>query len=265
MENQIEKLVHLSRQNLTLKEKICAYESMRTSQNKSTQCRNIERLRNSAFLERTLTFKSLIGSSTVHELSNESFQHFDQIRSFILKLSQDTNELFGKSVTEFNHCVQNSKESNPNVIMSNTRQFMNGIKNYLVKNDDLHPELNYLIDNERAKLKSGECLNIDSLIEDCLQFIVLKPLKPTINYLLVDWLIGDGSIVALSKNIKKINSLDEIKCVEYLAMSKLDHRPNLNALRVIRVYYNRMQAQYSPLVKLKYVLFIINELSDIFT
>ena len=85
------------------------------------------------FLERTVTFKNLICFSSLLTSSNEQTRNFCAIRNFIFQLSQNTQTLFGKSISEFVICVNTSKEENPNTLMRDTRQFMNGIKNYLIK------------------------------------------------------------------------------------------------------------------------------------
>jgi hypothetical protein len=151
---------------------------------------------------------------------------------------------------------------------------MNGIKNYLLKSEystssagssasNSFNDLRLLIENERANLSLTEILNVDSIIEDCLQSILLRPLKAKIYYLLVDWLIVDGTLISNSKNMKKLN--EEIfddrasnKCVEFFTHQ--DHMPSESSLVLIKSFYNCMQCEYAPLIKLKYILFIINEL-----
>ena len=225
---------------------------------------------NSPFLERTLTFNSSITSSALLSSSNSSFTSpnnstdkapdSNSIKSLVFKMAQNETCLFGKSLSEFISCTSNSKEPNPNVLMSNMRQFMDGIKNYLLRNE-INCELRSLIEKERANLDQTQILNIDSVLEDCLQSIILRPLKAKIYYLLVDWLITDSSIIMISKHMKKLNSLSENDCVKYLALSKrFGHKPADPVLKVIRMYYNKMQCEYAPLIKLKYMLFIINEL-----
>jgi len=232
---------------------------------------------NSVFLERTLTFNSSMASSALLSSSRSSFLFSgsvtdiipelgnrveksalekDSIKKFLFKMAQDETSLFGKSLSEFISCTSKSKESNPNVLMSNTRQFMDGIKNYLLKNEG---ELKLLIEHERASLSQMRILNIDSIVEDCLQSIILRPLKSKIYYLLVDWLISDSSIILMSKNIKKLNSLSEEECVKYLGMS-VNQKPTSHTLKQIRTFFSKMQCEYSPLIKLKYLLFIVNEL-----
>jgi hypothetical protein len=151
---------------------------------------------------------------------------------------------------------------------------MNGIKNYLLKSEystsqggssanNSFNDLRILIEKERANLSFTEILNVDSIIEDCLQSILLRPLKAKIYYLLVDWLIVDGTLISNSKNMKKLNEevFDDrtsTKCIEFF--TRQDHMPSERSLGLIKSYYSCMQCEYAPLIKLKYILFIINEL-----
>ena len=226
---------------------------------------------NSKFLDRTLTFNNFMTSSALlsstldrssHSLqtsNSEPNSSFYSIKNFVFKLSQNEKGLFGQSLNEFISCTNNSKELNPNVLMSNTRQFMDGIKNYLLKNE-VNSELKGLIEKERANLDLNQLLNVDSIIEDCLQSIILRPLKAKIYYLIVDWLIKDSSLIQISKSMKTLNSLNENECVKYLCLSKAEHQPNKETLDVVKCYYSRMQCEYAPLIKLKYLLLIVNEL-----
>ena len=230
----------------------------------------------SAFLDRTLTFNSSMSSSALLSSSRTSFlfpnasleadvsiekRHGNEsIKSYLFALATNDKSLFGKSVSEFLSCTNNSKETNPSVLMSNTRQFMDGIKNYLLRSSG-NADLKSLIEQERANLKQTCILNIDSIIEDCLQSIVLRPLKTKIYYLLVDWLIGDSSIILMSKNMKQLNGLTESDCLKYLSVKgPIAHKPASHSLKQIRTFYSKMQCEYSPLIKLKYLLFIVNEL-----
>jgi hypothetical protein len=237
---------------------------------------------NSRFLERTLSFNNFMSSSVLltsfndvnRELSIDSNtvtdqesveqkanRNFDSIRCYIFKLAKNGKSIFGKSINEFISCSTSSKELNPYLLTSNIRQFMNGMKNYLMNKNDLsNKELKNLIEKERENLGSGEIINIDWILEDCMQSIVLRQLKSKIYYLIVDWLINDGSLISTNKNIKYINSLDETKCIEYLNLTKVEHKPSNETLNLLRNFYNRMQCEYAPLVKLKYILFMVNEL-----
>lgn len=230
---------------------------------------------NSAFLQRTLTFdpfmkssvllsssssSSCVSTSTSISTSTTSKPNFNSIRVLIINKSNDTKSIFCKSISEFVKCTQNTKEQNPNVLMSNTRQFMNGMKNYLLKNNVNNTELRILIEKERSRLDGRQILNIDSIIEDCLQSIVLRPLKAKIYYLIVDWLIADGAILTINKNIKLLNELgkDTNALSKYFCFNS--EIVNQDIFKQLRNYYERMQCEYAPLVKLKYILYIINDL-----
>ena len=265
------------------------YEIEKDNYNNYNACSSIDlrsKYLKSTFLERTLTFIDYMTSSALLSSSNSfhtisysdmSFDStsnrsdystlsskrkikcFSSIRDYIFRMSKDEQSLFGKNINEFIYCTTNSKEKNPNFLMSNTRQFMNGIKNYLLKND-INQDLKKLIELERTQLDSTQILNIDSIVEDCLQLIILRPLKPKLYYLLVNWLINDKSLILISKSIKKLNNLSDNDCADYLVLTKREHIPSKSTLNLIRNYYNRMQCEYAPLIKLKYLLFIINEL-----
>ena len=205
------------------------------------------------FLDRVITF---------HQKSNAD--SFSSIKSYIYELAQlsgddteDNDCIFSKNINEFINCINSSKfETNPYTIMSNIRQFLNGMKNYLIKNSS-ERFLN-LIDAIRQNLNlTQQIFNIDSLIEECLENIVLIKLKHKIYYLLVDWLISNNTLCVFSKNIKELLSINKSLCKKLLGVKDI---PEPNILQKIRNYYICMQNEYSPFVKIKYILFIINEL-----
>ena len=59
--------------------------------------------------------------------------------------------LFGLSVSQFVQCTEESREKDPAVVMRNMRQFMSGMKNYLVRNGE--GDLQAIIDEERGKVR----------------------------------------------------------------------------------------------------------------
>ncbi len=61
--------------------------------------------------------------------------------------------MFGLSVCKFVQCTEESREKDPAVVMRNMRQFMSGMKNYLVRNGE--GELQNIIDEERSKVRVG--------------------------------------------------------------------------------------------------------------
>lgn len=72
-------------------------------------------------------------------------------REYIKKLSADKTTLFAKNIEHFVCCTIVSKETNASVVMKNVRQFMTGLKNYLVK----HGERDFLNVVEREQMQVG--------------------------------------------------------------------------------------------------------------
>lgn len=199
----------------------------------------------SIFLDRTITF-----------LNCES--QFQSIKNYVYRLAQCEDSLFGKSILEFISCTSSSTELSPQVVISNTRQFMNGMKNYLIKNGGY--ELRQLIENERHNLNFKSILNIDSLIEECLQNIILKPLKSKIYYLLVDHQLDDTSLMTISNNVKKLNSLDLDILLRVFGIKSNKLVPSEQSLSNMKFFYQRLQNEFAPLVKIKYILLVINQI-----
>lgn len=53
-----------------------------------------------------------------------------------LRLAEDENTVFGATLKRFIECTVQSEEADPRVVVRNVRQFINGIKNYLVKHGE---------------------------------------------------------------------------------------------------------------------------------
>lgn len=84
--------------------------------------------------------------------------------------------------------------------MRNMRQFMNGMKNYLVK----HGEADFQREVQRARslLKSDEFLNLDAILESVMHRLVVLPLREHLYSLFVDYYKASGDIMLLVDNIK---------------------------------------------------------------
>ncbi len=79
--------------------------------------------------------------------------------------------IFGATLRRFIECTIEAEECDPQVVIRNVRQFLNGIKNYLVKHGEA--QLHELIEAERSRLNANEFLNIDAILEAVLHKIVL--------------------------------------------------------------------------------------------
>lgn len=71
----------------------------------------------------------------------------------------------------FIECTIESEEIDPHVVIRRVRQFLTGMKNYLVKNGE--SDLHKLIERESDKLNANEFLNIDAIFETVLNKILL--------------------------------------------------------------------------------------------
>jgi Ras and Rab interactor 2/3 len=58
------------------------------------------------------------------------------IRAYALQLAADKSTTFSQNIENFIQCTKESKERSPHVAMRNMRQFMSGMKNYLVKHGE---------------------------------------------------------------------------------------------------------------------------------
>ncbi|XP_035827670.1 uncharacterized protein LOC101853809 [Aplysia californica] len=171
-----------------------------------------------------------------------------KIKDYIVKLSSDTHTTFGSTIENFIQCTLESQETNPQHVMRNVRQFMNGIKNYLVKHGE--GELEDLIERERSKLKVNEILNIDAILEQSLHVCVLRPVKHHLYRLFVDTYSRNGALQQLSDNIKyaRSRSSQEIGVKPGLQL------PSGQDMERIKRQLELMQRAYSPLQKLEHLL-----------
>ncbi|XP_008191541.1 protein sprint isoform X3 [Tribolium castaneum] len=170
------------------------------------------------------------------------------IRTYALELAQDKNTTFAQNIDNFIACTCESKETNPQIIMRNMRQFMSGMKNYLVK----HGEKGFYkeIERERSKLKSTEFLNLDAILEGVMHKLVVKPLKGHLQKLFLDHYTKTGAIRLLADNIQ----FAATRPIAELAIKPKITLPSESSLATISQYLQRLQSADSPLEKLEYLL-----------
>ncbi|XP_069118363.1 protein sprint-like isoform X2 [Argopecten irradians] len=168
-----------------------------------------------------------------------------RIRDYITKLSENKLTTFGSTIANFIQCTIESPETNPGIVTRNVRQFMTGIRNYLVKH-----ELEDVIETERTRLRSNEILNVDAIIERALHVCVLQPLKHHIYQLFVNEYTRNGSVRNLSENIRYART----KSPEEIGLRPGISPPDSTVMESIKQYLTKMQKAYSPLKKLEYLL-----------
>lgn len=138
--------------------------------------------------------------------SSPSYSH-NVIQDYVLVCSQSPSSLLGRCINIFIQCTLNTTVRDPEIVMRNVRQFMNGCKNYLIRTGE--GEISQLIDLQQAKLRSHEYLNIDSILEDTMHLLIIKPLRNHIRDLIVTKYIDNGYFGEVEESIGKYSkSLD---------------------------------------------------------
>ncbi|XP_053203109.1 protein sprint-like [Panonychus citri] len=203
------------------------------------------------------TLKSQTVTTTTSSTSHRNERIYSAGKSicdYIFKLTEEGDNTFAKSVSHFIDCTKDLTQVNPHVVMRNIRQFMNGMKNYLVK----HGEKNFLemIREERNKLKSDEFLNIDAIIEGTLHKLIIKPLKSHLDGLFVEYYKTNGSLSLLSENMKNAQK----KSPTEIGVRSDLYLPDSKSMAIIQRQFNSMQRAYSPLKKLEHLLAAISSI-----
>jgi len=98
----------------------------------------------------------------------------ERIKDYVSTQLTGEKWLFGKMITQFLECTSNVAALHIFNTLRNIRQFMNGMKNYLVRHGE--GDLHDIINEERTKLNSDEFLNVDLLLEEAMHALVIGPL-----------------------------------------------------------------------------------------
>ncbi|GIY40286.1 protein sprint [Caerostris extrusa] len=193
--------------------------------------------RSKSFAER---LEPLLAAQRIVALRNRSSSKIgENIRHYIFRLADERDNTFAKSIEHFIQCTKESTETKPAVVMRNIRQFMSGIKNYLLKHGEGRFE--NLLQEERSKLKPDEFLDIDAVIEDSLHKLVIKPLKGYIYQLFVNEYTRNGSLKLLSDNIKFART----KSPEELGVRPEFKLPEGTSLEVVNHFLNPISTIYN--------------------
>eukprot|EP00080_Pristionchus_pacificus_P020862 PDM80882.1 rin-1 [Pristionchus pacificus] len=155
---------------------------------------------------------------------------------------------FSNSLDRFIECVKESNEKDSRLLAKNVRQFMNGMKNYLMKagEGDLHA----IIARESARLDRNSILNMDTILEDSLNRLVLKPLCEHIYHALRSTQRASPSLVTLFTNIEKARAM----APHQLGLGPKAITPSADAIEKMRLLCRKMQSHYSPHRKLEILL-----------
>lgn len=178
------------------------------------------------------------------------------MRAYTLQLAQDPSSTFARNIENFICCTKESREAAPQVVMRNMRQFMSGMKNYLVKHGEgkFHAEL----ETARARLKSDEFLNLDAMLETVMHQLVVLPLREHLYGIFVDHYQRSEDIQLLAQNVRYAC---EREAADF-GIRPTVTPPSQAALRLIANLLWRLQEAELPLDKLELFLCVISTVFD---
>ncbi|XP_067637546.1 protein sprint isoform X2 [Eurosta solidaginis] len=180
----------------------------------------------------------------------------DLVRTCTFQLAHDPSSTFARNIENFISCTKESREAAPQVVMRNMRQFMNGMKNYLVKHGEgkFHQE----IEAERLRLKADEFLNLDAILETVMHQLVVLPLREHLYGMFVDYYKRSEDIQLLAQNVKYAcgrNAAD-------FGVRATVTPPSPTSLQIISALLQRLQEAELPLDKLDLFMCVIKTIFD---
>jgi len=176
----------------------------------------------------------------------------DVIKEYIEDLTTKKDSILGQTVLQFIACTKDSPTDDPTLIMRNMRQVMNGLKNYLIITGE--GELFQLLKLERAKLSPDQFLDLDTILEEVMQNLIVRPLRKHLELIFIQDFTRSGCFQLLSRNI---TSALPLSCREFNIPEELEL--NLKSLvDICRNSLTRMREAFSPSDKLTCFLEIIN-------
>ncbi|CAB3398269.1 unnamed protein product [Caenorhabditis bovis] len=172
------------------------------------------------------------------------------VQNYVEQLAQvreGANSCFGLTLRQFVACTKETKETDPSVVVRNVRQFINGMKNYLVKHGE--GDLHRIIDEESARLNSNQILNIDAVLEAVLHKLLLREVKPLLYHVMVREHSKSGTLQLISSNIGIVRKMS----LQQLGFNNADKLviPNQQTMENVKLMMRKMQSHYSPLKKLE--------------
>ncbi|XP_030381884.1 protein sprint isoform X4 [Scaptodrosophila lebanonensis] len=210
-----------------------------------------------ALLQRVLClFWQLMSGHPRNKINVHSAGPGDTLRAYTLQLARDPSSTFARNIENFICCTKESREAAPQVIMRNMRQFMSGMKNYLVKHGEgkFHAEMQAA----RTRLKADEFLNLDAILETVMHQLVVLPLREHLYGIFVDYYKRSEDIQLLAQNVKYACERDPVD----FGIRPTVTPPSQSALRIIANLLWRLQEAELPLDKLELFLCVISTVFD---
>ncbi|GBP31775.1 Protein sprint [Eumeta japonica] len=200
------------------------------------------------FIACTLDSKEMCPQRVTSALS-DSWEEIGYLME-VIGLLEGGEEVVGTLTHEQIATAEAAVSHSHTIMMRNMRQFMSGMKNYLVKHGER--EFEKEIEKERLKLKPNEFLNLDAILEGVMHRLVVRPLRARLYQLLATWHATD--IRALHAAIEQAHHITPIQ----LGIKESTKIPSPAVLAVISKHFLKMQEADSPLDKLECLLAAIS-------
>ncbi|GAB0089723.1 Protein sprint [Sergentomyia squamirostris] len=180
----------------------------------------------------------------------------ESVGAYAMSLANDSTTTFARNIENFICCTKESREAAPQIVMRNMRQFMSGMKNYLVK----HGEGDFQLEVQRAcsRLKPDEFLNLDTILEGVMQRLVVLPLREHLYGLFVEYYTRTKDIQLLVENVRFASGKSAID----MGIRKEVSPPTESSLRYISMILQRLQEAEQPLEKLDYLLAAVSAIFE---
>ncbi|XP_059621543.1 protein sprint isoform X2 [Phlebotomus argentipes] len=180
----------------------------------------------------------------------------ESVGAYAMSLANDPTSTFARNIENFICCTKESREAAPQIVMRNMRQFMSGMKNYLVK----HGEGDFQLEVQRAcsRLKPDEFLNLDTILEGVMQRLVVLPLREHLYGRFVEYYMRSRDIQLLVENVRFASGKSAID----MGIRKEISPPSEASMRYIAMILQRLQEAEQPLEKLDYLLAAVSAIFE---
>uniref|UniRef100_A0A182MUP7 VPS9 domain-containing protein n=1 Tax=Anopheles culicifacies TaxID=139723 RepID=A0A182MUP7_9DIPT len=181
----------------------------------------------------------------------------ESIATYAFYLANKPDSTFSRNISNFIACTKESKAApHPQVVMRNMRQFMSGMKNYLVKHGE--GEFAGEVQKARAQLKADEFLNLDSILEEVMHKLVILPLREHLYGLFVDYYSQSGDIQLIVEKVRSTAGRGPLA----FGIKGNVIPPSPTAMRQIATLFVRLQEAELPLAKLDLLLAAVSTIFE---
>ncbi|XP_067941460.1 serine-rich adhesin for platelets-like [Watersipora subatra] len=135
------------------------------------------------------------------------------------------------------------------IVLSNVRQFIDGMKRFLLNRPDT--QMMFAIQRERIRLDANQLINLDAIMEAVLEKVILQPLSDHLLSVITthpDYSIRE--ITQIENGMKTIlQHKMEIFAHLQSSLSQIDSYD-----QTLRLVFQNLKSEFSPITKLQYLL-----------